>query len=143
MSQNKSPSSTPPKSPRINPVSVAHALVVADLGSFRGAARALSIRQSALSRRVRALEDELGIALFERSPAGVKVTNVGARFLQQARDALDQLGQASRIAESAGQGASGELRIGIRSSIAAGFLRELIQTYSGRHPDVEIHFFEG
>jgi DNA-binding transcriptional LysR family regulator len=143
MSQNKIPSRMNSNSSRINPVSVAQALAVAEHLSFRGAAKALGIRQSVLSRRVRALEDELGVALFERNSAGVRVTNAGARFFQQAGDALDQLDQASRIAEAAGRGATGQLSIGIRSSIAAGFLRELIRSYSAQHPDVAIRLVEG
>jgi DNA-binding transcriptional LysR family regulator len=143
MSQSKSLSRTTTKSARINPVSVAHALVVAEHLSIRGAARALGLRQSALSRRVRALEDELGVSLFERHHAGVRVTNAGVRFLQRARDALDQLDQASKIAGAAGQGSTGQLSIGIRSSLAGGFLRNLIHTYSERHPDVAIHVVEG
>jgi DNA-binding transcriptional LysR family regulator len=143
MSQSKSSLSMPRKSFAINPVSIAHALAVAEHLNFRGAAKVLGIRQSVLSRRVRALEDELGVALFERNPAGVRVTNAGARFFQQAGDALDQLDQASRIAEAAGRGATGQLSIGIRSSIAAGFLRELIRSYTAQHPDVAIRLVEG
>ena len=87
----------------------------------------LGIRQSAVSRHVRALEDHLGVSLFERYRTGVRVTNAGARFLQQAREALAQLDQASKLAGAAGRGAAGQLRIGIVSSMGAGFLRELIQ----------------
>jgi len=124
-------------------VSITQALVVAKHLSFRAAARALGIRQSAVSRHVRALEDRLGVSLFERHPRGVKVTNAGARFLQQAREALAQLDQASKIAETAGRGATGQLRIGILSSMGAGFLRELIQSFSERHPDVSLQIVEG
>jgi DNA-binding transcriptional LysR family regulator len=133
----------PAKSPRINPVSVAHALVVAEHLSIRGAARALGIRQSSLSRRVRVLEDALGMPIFERHPRGVAVTKAGGSFLRQAQDALVQLNQAIKIAGATGQAATGHLSIGIRSSMAAGFLRELLQAYSERHPDVVIQFVEG
>jgi DNA-binding transcriptional LysR family regulator len=143
MSQSKSSSRTITKSPRINPVSVAHALVVAEHLSFRGAARALGMRQSSLSRRVRGLEDKLGVSIFERHRRGVTVTNAGARFLQQARDALVHLDEATKIAGAAGQGATGQLSIGIRSSIAGGFLRELLEMYSAKHPDVAMQFVEG
>jgi DNA-binding transcriptional LysR family regulator len=143
MSQRKSPSRTAAKSAHINPVSITQALVVAKHLSFRAAARALGIRQSAVSRHVRALEDRLGVSLFERHRQGVKVTNAGARFLQQAREALAHLDQASKIAETAGRGATGQLRIGILSSMGAGFLRELIQSFCERHPDVSIQIVEG
>jgi DNA-binding transcriptional LysR family regulator len=81
--------------------------------------------------------------IFERHRHGVTVTNAGARFLQQAHDALVHLEQATKSAGEAGQGAAGQLSVGIRSSIATGFLRELLQKYSARHPDVVIQYVEG
>jgi DNA-binding transcriptional LysR family regulator len=143
MSQSKSSSKATAKSPRINPVSVEHALVVAELGSIRAAARALGIRQSSLSRRMRVLEDALGTPIFERHRRGVTLTNAGARFLQQAKDALARLDQATKTAGAAAISANGQLSIGIRSSMAAGFLRDLVKAYSKQHPDVDIHFIEG
>jgi DNA-binding transcriptional LysR family regulator len=140
MPQSKSSSKATAKSPRINPVSVEYALVVAELGS---AARALGIRQSSLSRRVRALEDALGTSIFERRRRGVTLTNAGARFLQQANNALLQLDQATKSVHAAARGATGQLSIGIRSSMAGGFLRELVQAYSKQHPDVDMQIIEG
>lgn len=124
-------------------LSVTHALLVGESLSFRRAAKALGIRQSAVSRRVRALEDELGVSLFERHRAGVRVTNAGARFLAEARQALEQLNQAVEIAAAAGIGAVGRLRIGFLSSISAGYLRDLITAYHRLHPGVSMHIVEG
>lgn len=143
MSQRKSSSETTAKLLTINPVSVAQAIAVAKHLSFRAAARALGIRPSAVSRRVRALEDALGVSLFERHLRGVSVTNAGARFFQEARQGFAHLEQASKIAAAAGRGTTGELRIGILSSMGGGFLRELIQTFSERHPDVAVQIVEG
>src|SRR6266545_6623543 len=130
------------RAPAINPISVAEALLVADHLSFRRAAAALGIRQSAVSRRVRALEDELGVSLFERHHAGVRVTNAGARFLQAARAALLQLDHAVKTAAAAGSGTIGRLSVGILSSMGTGFLRELIEVYRSRHPQVGIQIVE-
>lgn len=66
MPQRKSSSGKTVKSLTINPVSVAQAIAVAKHLSFRAAARVLGIRPSAVSRRVRTLEDALGVSLFER-----------------------------------------------------------------------------
>jgi DNA-binding transcriptional LysR family regulator len=143
MSQNKSLPKTIAKPSAINPISVAWALLVVDHLSLRGAARELGVRQAAVSRRVCLLEDALGVSLFERRPTGVTVTNAGAHFFQQAREAFKQLDQASKTAGAAGQGATGHLSIGILSSMGAGFLRELIQVYSERHPGVSIQILEG
>jgi DNA-binding transcriptional LysR family regulator len=96
-----------------------------------------------VSRRVRALEDELGVSLFERHHTGVRVTNAGARFLQEAREALLQLDHAVKAAGAAGSGALGRLSVGILSSMGTGFLRELIQAYCARHPDIAVQILEG
>ena len=56
----------------IDLVSVTQALLVAEHLSFSRAAQVLGVRQSAVSRRVRALEDKLGVSLFERDHTGVR-----------------------------------------------------------------------
>jgi DNA-binding transcriptional LysR family regulator len=119
------------------------ALLVGEYLSFRRAARALGVRQSAVSRRVRELEDELGVSLFERDRAGVRVTNAGALFLEQARNALEQLSHAAKAAGAAGRGAVGKLSVGILSSMGGGFLRNLMERFSQKHPDVVLQILEG
>src|SRR5260370_40793313 len=129
--------------PAIDLVSVTQGLVVAECLSFRRAARVLGTEQSAVGRRVRALEDMLGVSLFERTPAGVRLTTAGARFFEQARAGLRQLDDAVQTAGAAGRGLIGHLNIGILSSMAAGFLRQVIRTYRARHADVAMHVLEG
>ena len=92
---------------------------------------------------MRALEDVLGVSLFERNPAGVRLTTAGARFFEQARDGLRQLDEAVKTAGAVGRGAIERLDIGILSSMAAGFLREVIRTYHAGHADVAMHILEG
>lgn len=128
--------------PATNLISIAQALLVAEHLSFRQAAGVLGVRQSAVSRRIRSLEDALGVSLFERNHGGVRVTAAGARFFDRARHVLIQLDQAVKTAGAAGRGENGYLRIGIFSSIAAGFLRELVRTFCEQHPDVALHIFE-
>src|SRR5919197_1500920 len=82
-------------------VSVAQAVAVGEYLSFQRAATALGVRQSTVSRRVRQLEDELGVSLFERNRAQVRVTNAGAAFLKQAGEAQNQLEHAVRTANAA------------------------------------------
>jgi DNA-binding transcriptional LysR family regulator len=129
--------------PVLKHVSVMQALLVGEYLSFRRAARALGVRQSAVSRRIRELEDELGVSLFERDRAGVRVTNAGALFLEQARSALEQLSHAAKAAGAAGRGAVGKLSVGILSSMGGGFLRNLMERYSQKHPDVLVQILEG
>src|SRR5262249_40634149 len=96
-----------------------------------------------LSRRVRALEDALGVSLFERHRSGVRVTAAGARFLDEAQGALLKLEAAVKVAGAAGRGSTGRLRLGILSLMAAGFLREVIRNYQDRDPSVTIEVREG
>src|ERR1700694_4675325 len=85
MPRNKSSPKGITESAAVNPISIGWALSVADHLSFRGAARELGVRQTAVSRRVVALEDALGVSLFERSHRGLTITNAGARFWTLAR----------------------------------------------------------
>ena len=129
-------------SPALTLISVSQALLVGEYLSFRRVATVLGVRQSAVSRRVRELEDELGVSLFERHHAGVRITNAGVRFLQEARAALLQLDQAVKTATAAGSGTIGRISIGILSSIGTGYLRDLIEVYRSRHPEVGIQVLE-
>lgn len=120
-----------------------HFLAAAEHGSFRKAAISLGIEQSTVSRRVRDLEDRLGASLFQRRSHGVSLTHAGQRFLQPARKALRQVGEGTRIVKAIGRGETGDLRIGVFSSLASGFLADLMRTYRRRHRDVRIHFIDG
>ena len=63
-------------------------VAVADAGQFSAAAAALGVSQQATSKRVAALEKELGVALFTRTPRGARLTPAGQAFLSPARDLL-------------------------------------------------------
>lgn len=123
---------------KLDLTSIEHALRVAEHLSFRRAAEAIGISQSSISKRVARLEDRIGVALFERSHSGVRVTDAGRRFFQHVILALSELDEASEVAGKIGRVESGHLSIGIISSLAAGFLRELIEMFSDQHPDVKL-----
>ena len=63
-------------------------VAVADAGQFSAAAAALAVSQQAVSKRVAALEKDLGVALFTRTPRGARLTPAGQAFLPSARDLL-------------------------------------------------------
>ena len=75
---------------------------VAELGSFSRAAEALFLTQPTVSEHVRALEDELGVQLFERTPRGVRLLPAGATLLPRARAILADIAGAARAARRAG-----------------------------------------
>lgn len=122
---------------------VRYVLEAAERGSFRAAARALGIEQSAVSRRIRDLEDELGVSLFIRDRSGVRLTNAGRRFASRARRAITHLKFATDDAGRCGRGEIGLVRVGIFSSLAGGFLAELLRIFAERDPGVRIDIVEG
>ncbi|WP_327082980.1 helix-turn-helix domain-containing protein [Pontibaca methylaminivorans] len=68
---------------RIPPVSLIQTLAVAEYLNFRHAANALGVAQSSVSARVKALEEDLGILLFERHARGVRLTEAGCQFVER------------------------------------------------------------
>lgn len=120
-----------------------YAVAAAEHGSFRRAAKALEMHESAISRRIRDLEDEIGAALFIRYHGGVYPTHAGKRFLIRARKALNQIGEAAVDAGSFGRGDRGTVRIGIFSSLASGFLVDLLRAYVGANPAIRPDLIEG
>lgn len=60
-------------------------VAISETGGFRRAATQLGIQQSAISRRVRYVEETLGVSLFERHSSGVRLTIAGMRLLREAR----------------------------------------------------------
>lgn len=120
-----------------------YVIAAVERGSFRQAAIVLGIQESAVSRRIRDLEDEIGVALFIRSSGGVRLTQAGERFLKRARRAVDQLDHATFDAAAFGRGEAGTVRIGILSSLASGFLCNLLRTYGEQYGDVHLDLSEG
>lgn len=118
-------------------------LAAAEQLSFSAAAAALDTRVSTVSRRIRDLEDELGVALFERNNAGVRLTNAGERLVKELIPAIRQVETALYHASSAGRVESGTVRIGIITTLAGGFLRELISRFRSGFDGVQIEIHDG
>jgi DNA-binding transcriptional LysR family regulator len=127
----------------IDHVSISQALVVADHLSFSRAANVLGVRQSAVSRRVQALEDELGVSLFERHASGVRLTVAGRHFLDNTRSAIHEIDLAVKNATAAGCGAEGVIRIGVLPSLLSGFLCDVLSEFRETHPRVIFDFLDG
>lgn len=120
-----------------------YAVAAAHYGSFRRAAEALGVKQSSLSRRIRQLEDRLGVAVFERSSSGVRLTTAGTEILRTSRHLVDGLDHMMASAKAAGRGEIGRLAIGFYTSLSAGNLRASLVEHARRFPLVEIRAVEG
>ncbi|MGW1419897.1 LysR family transcriptional regulator [Bradyrhizobium manausense] len=114
------------------------AVAAADYGSIRQAAEVLCIRHSMLSRSIRQLEHLIGVAVFERSGAGVKPTMAGRSVLRMARLILEQVDVLAATAKSNSRGEAGRLSIGFCTSISAGNLRATMTEFKSRFPQVEL-----
>ncbi|MFD2497598.1 LysR family transcriptional regulator [Rhizorhabdus histidinilytica] len=112
-------------------------------GSFRKAATFLNIQESAVSRRIRDLEDRLGASLFHRHPGGVALTMAGQRFLRRVRIALQQIEVGINDVAAIGRSEDGIIKVGIFSSLASGFLFELVKGFDAKHPRVAVELIEG
>ena len=119
------------------------AMLVRDSGSFRKAAVTLGVRASVVSRKIRALEDAIGVSLFQRQIQGVQPTSAGRRILRQAVVILAEVDALEQIAALSGSGAEGRLCLGVIASIAGGRTRELLVNFLTTHPGVEIDVVEG
>lgn len=117
-------------------------LAVAEAGSFRKAGKLLGIDQSAVTRRIRKLEDVLGVSMFERSAAGARLTPAGWSFAIRPRQIVNQVLDTVRAARSAGTAGNGQLRMGLTASLSQGALREVVARFQMQHADVELSFTE-
>lgn len=128
---------------RISLASLLQTLTVAEHLNFRHAANALGVSLSSVSTRVKALEEDLGILLFERHARGVRLTEAGRRFVEHVAAGVDQLDHAVKTAGMAASGECGRLRIGVHALIPGGFLAELIERYRTGHPGIGVEITEG
>lgn len=115
---------------------------VAELGSFRKAAEAVSISQPALSRRIDKLEEALGVRLFERTTRSVALTTVGRVFAQSAEQLLDDLDVALLGIRDVSSSRLGHVTIACVPSVAYYFLPNVIANYRRRFPRIRIRLLD-
>src|SRR5579862_3211548 len=87
-------------------------LAVGEALNFTKAATQLRVAQPALSRQVQALEDEIGVDLFRRSPRGVTLTAEGKLFFEEVRELLKRTDGSVEKVRALARGDYGELHIG-------------------------------
>lgn len=114
-------------------------VAVAEELNFSRAARRLNLSQPPLSQQVKALEEELGSTLLERTKRSVRLTEPGRLFLAKAKAILAQLDDAGHEVRRAARGEAGEIRIAFTGSVPmfAPFPR-FIQAFRERSPSVRV-----
>ena len=109
---------------------------------FGRAAEACRISQPTLSVAVRKLEDELGVALFERAPGEITVTPVGRRIIEQAQRVLEEAALIKSLASQGQNELVGVLRLGVIYTIGPYLLPHLIPRLHRRAPDMPLQIEE-
>lgn len=103
------------------------------------AARRLRVAQPALSRQIQDLEEEIGFKLFDRLSRGVKISAAGKCFLNEARNILHQVSDATLRAGRVASGQSGTLRVGFVESISwHGVVPESFRRFRQQQPNAEL-----
>ena len=124
---------------RTRPISVGHLRAfeaVARHLNFRAAAEELSLTQSAVSRQIQAMEEEVGVALFLRHTRAVELTGAGAQLLRAVLPSVERIDSTVRlIRRSAGRRS---VTISTWASFASMWLIPRLEDFQSAHPDIDI-----
>jgi DNA-binding transcriptional LysR family regulator len=120
-----------------------HAFVaIAERASFQLAAAHLNLSQTALSHRMRKLEDDLGLRLLQRTTREVSVTPAGLALLPKVRSMIDGLSDSLDELRRQGREFQESLAIGCLPTIAAGPLPAVLKRFRNEHPDVALRIHD-
>ncbi len=117
-------------------------LSIAQRGSFQKAAAHLSLSQTAISHRMRKLEDELGLKLFARTTREVTLTRAGIDFLPKAQKAIAELEQSFDELKQQGAKRRERLDIACLPVFAIHHLPPILSRFNKSNPEVEVRIFE-
>ncbi|KQB96987.1 LysR family transcriptional regulator [Loktanella sp. 1ANDIMAR09] len=110
----------------------------AEEGSLSAAARALSSTQPTIGRQVTALEEELGVTLFERSGRSLIITSAGQDLLEHVKAMGDAASRVSMVASGQSQDVAGKVTITASEFFAVGLLPEILKRLQTEAPGIEI-----
>jgi LysR family hydrogen peroxide-inducible transcriptional activator len=117
-------------------------VALAEHRHFGRAAEASFVSQPTLSTQIKKLEDELGVALVERTPRKVLLTEVGREIAQRARDVLNEVDQIRAIARRTLDPESGTVRLGIFPTLGPYLLPHVVPRVRERFPRLELLLVE-
>jgi DNA-binding transcriptional LysR family regulator len=117
-------------------------VTICECGTVSRAAAQLRITQPALSRRIEALQNELGLRLFDNRGRRLLLTSEGKEFLRHSRALLAQAETVLATGRALGDGRAGVLRIGGAPHTLAAFFPSFVTEYEKQNSDVRIRLFE-
>ncbi|MBE0543036.1 MAG: LysR family transcriptional regulator [Verrucomicrobia bacterium] len=115
-------------------------VAVAENGNISRAAQTIFLTQPALSRQIKALEDEIGQCLLERQAHSIRLTPIGEALLREARELLQHADQVLERVRAAGRGV--RLRVGYAPSLASGILSVAVENFTQAHPNAKVELFD-
>jgi DNA-binding transcriptional LysR family regulator len=124
-------------------VQLKHFIELASIGSFSKAAHKLHLTQPALSRSLKALEDELGQALFDRVGRSIELTAFGQQIMARAHLLVDEASELRLSARKLQKGEIGNLRIGLGSGPGAMLMTPLLMLMATEHPRAHLDISRG
>lgn len=107
-------------------------------GGFSRAARLLHRTQPAISRRIQLLEQELGVPLFERTAAGIALSQAGRVLLPHAERALAALQDAEAAVRALAAGGSGPVALAVVGTLAGPMLGAALKRFAAAHPAADV-----
>lgn len=111
----------------------------AEAGSLTGAAEQLGLSQSAVSRQIAALEDQLGVTLFHRHPRGLAPTEPGRILLDTTQDIAARVTLAEATLRDARDKPSGELTVTAPIALGTTWLAPRLRPFREAYPDIALH----
>lgn len=117
-------------------------VALAELRHFGKAAQACFVSQPTLSMQIRKLEEELGVALFERAPRKVMLTPAGQDMVQRARRILAEVEQMKEAARRSKDPEAGSLRLGVFPTLGPYLLPHVVPQLRERFPQLELLLVE-
>jgi len=118
-------------------------VTVAEEQHLTRAAELLYTSQPAVSAQLKALEESLGVVLFDRTPKGMKLTPSGEKLLVEAQAALEAASRVMSQAKAIQGAVIGSLSVGVNSDFSFLRIPELLADVSERYPNLQLSFING
>ncbi|CAG9272768.1 LysR family transcriptional regulator [Paraburkholderia unamae] len=127
---------------KIDTLGVQAFVAIAEGGSFRQAAQMLNVTQTAVTQRLRKLESFLGVVLVERTTRHCALTEIGERFLPQARRLLGELADALTEIRETGMSQRGDVSIACVPTVGVQYLPRVLRLFSQHRPHDRVRILD-
>lgn len=119
-----------------------YVLMVAEHKNFTKAAKKTFVTQPTLSMQIQKLEEELDILIFDRSTKPLKLTDIGIKIVEQARNIVNEAERMQDIVDQQKGFVGGEFKLGIIPTVMPTLLPMFLKAFTNRHPKVQLKIEE-